>query len=167
MNRHDKRFYGILAGSLASAGLLVYYAFTHKARYVPGSSDQVRLFTMAAKKAGLPAAWGASPGLANILRRESDGWVGRVNFTYGDRAKDHSAWPGVWAELRRDIRPTRSSATGLGQLLIANVDQYYPSGRAGIGVPMDEAVGMLRYIKDRYGDPETAWKKYGTLFAGY
>ncbi len=155
------------AGVAFGLGYGVLYVFTHKKRYIPGSLEQIRLFTMAAAKAGLPSAWGASPALANILRRESDGWVGRPNFTYGDRAKDKAQWPGVWAELRQGVRATRSSATGLGQMILENVDKYYPSGRAGIGVPMDEAVGMLRYIKDRYGDPETAWAKYGTLFAGY
>ena len=35
--------------------------------------------------------------------------------------------------------------------------KYYPHGYKSIGVPVDEAVGLLRYIADRYGDPETAW----------
>ena len=36
-------------------------------------------------------------------------------------------------------------------------DKYYPKGRAGIGDPVQEAAGMLAYIKDRYGSPEVAW----------
>jgi SLT domain-containing protein len=35
--------------------------------------------------------------------------------------------------------------------------QYQPSGLQGIGIPIEEAVGMLRYIDDRYGTPDQAW----------
>jgi hypothetical protein len=136
-------------------------------RFVPGSTEQIRLFEEAALLAGLPTQWARSPGLINILKRESDGWVGRPNYTYGTRARDKSRWGEVWDELRRGIKATRSSATGLGQLILENVDKYYPSGRAGIGSALDEAQGMLRYIQARYGTPERAWELYGKLFEGY
>jgi SLT domain-containing protein len=55
----------------------------------------------------------------------------------------------------------------MGQLLLRNVDRYYPDGRAGIGNPMSEAIGMLRYIQDRYGSPERAWAQYGRRHEGY
>ena len=32
---------------------------------------------------------------------------------------------------------------------------------------MEEAVGMLKYIKARYGHPDTAWRLYGTRHEGY
>jgi hypothetical protein len=152
--------------ALVGAGGTVLYMMRQLPRYKPGSSEQRRLFTAAALSAGLPAAWGSSPALANILQHESDGWVGQPNYTY-PTWRDKTTWPVIWAELRNGIKSTRSSATGLGQLILENVDKYYPSGRRGIGNAREEAVGMLRYIQDRYGTPERAWELYGKLFAGY
>ena len=51
--------------------------------YPPDSPEAIALFTEAAKQNGQPEEWGAAPGLHNILRRESAGWVGSPNFTYG------------------------------------------------------------------------------------
>ena len=136
-------------------------------RYAPGSQEARDLFRQAARNAGLPESWADSPGLHNILRRESDGQVGRPNYTYGARARDPSQWASIHDELKAGRKTTRSSATGLGQLLFANVDKYYPSGRAGIGDPLEEATGMLRYIADRYGSPDNAWAQYGRRHEGY
>jgi|JI10StandDraft_1071094.scaffolds.fasta_scaffold185179_2 hypothetical protein len=136
-------------------------------RYAPGSAEQQALFREAAKLAGLPESWATSRGLQNILRRESDGVVGRPNYTYGERAQDPSQWGDIHDELKRGERTAKSSATGLGQLLLRNVDAYYPNGRAGIGDPLQEAAGMLRYIKDRYGNPDRAWRQYGKHHEGY
>jgi SLT domain-containing protein len=73
----------------------------------------------------------------------------------------------VHEELKsRNITAT-SSATGLGQLLLRNVEAYYPSGVQGIGNPEEEAVGMLLYIEDRYGTPDNAWSQYGKHHEGY
>lgn len=135
--------------------------------YPPNAPQTVELFERAALVAGVPVAWARSPGLHSILGRESAGHVGVPNYTYGARAQDPSAWPGVWAELRAGKITAKSSATGLGQLLLRNVDAYYPEGRAGIGVALQEAAGMLRYIRARYGDPDRAWAAYGTRHEGY
>lgn len=135
--------------------------------YPPNSPEAVALFTAAARAAGLPEAWASSPGLHHILRRESGGIVGRPNYTYGPRSKDAARWPEVHAELRAGKRTAKSSATGLGQLILPNVDLYYPGGRAGIGDAHAEAVGMLRYIAARYGDPDRAWAQYGKKHEGY
>lgn len=135
--------------------------------YTPGSPEARQLFTEAARMAGLPPEWGNSEALHNILRRESGGQVGRPNYTYGSRARDPSQWGSIHDELKNGQITARSSATGLGQLLLSNVDKYYPNGRAGIGDPLQEAAGMLRYIKDRYGSPENAWRLYGTRHEGY
>lgn len=141
-------------------------------RYVPGSPEQYALFEAAAIAAGLPQQWAREEGLVNILTRESQGWVGRPNYTYGERSRDHSRWSEVWAELRAGKKTARSSATGLGQLILANVDTYYPGAtvaerRAGIGTALNEAVGMLRYIEARYGTPAHAWAQYGKAHEGY
>jgi SLT domain-containing protein len=66
---------------------------------------------------------------------------------------------------RRNNNPfgVKSTASGLGQLLLSNVDKYYPDGRNGIGDALNEAVGMLRYIHDRYGSPEVAGSVYGRI----
>jgi len=137
-------------------------AFT-PTRYPPFAEKTKKLFEKAAKRAGLPKSWAREDGLHQILNKESDGWVGIPNYTYGDRSKDKTQWGSVHEELRQGEMTATSSATGLGQLLLRNVDKYYPAGRAGIGDPVEEAAGMLAYIKDRYGDPANAWASYGKM----
>jgi hypothetical protein len=141
-------------------------------QYTPGSREFVALFRLAAREAGLPDWWGSSDGVKQIVQRESRGWVGIPNYTYGDLKNDKAKWPAIWAELQSgelsapgDYSPImgstiRSSATGLGQLLLSNADKFYPAARFGIGVPLQEAIGTLRYIKRRYGDPEKALNCY-------
>ena len=130
-------------------------------RYAPGSPSQITLFQQAAAKFGLPTSWASSNGLIQLLKHESDGWVGRPNYTYGERARNRALWPSVIAELRAGITSATASASGLGQLLLTNAERYYPSGRKGIGVPIEEAAGMMKYIKARYGDPDRAWALRG------
>lgn len=139
-------------------------------RYAPHSAEAIALFEKAAPLAfgpaspnGVPTSWASEPGLHNILDKESDGFVGRPNYTYRDRATQESEWNGVLDELREGQITATSSATGLGQLLLRNVEKYYPSGRLGLGVPVEEAAGMLAYIADRYGDPANAWASYGKM----
>lgn len=138
-----------------------------RAVYPPRSPEAIALFEEAARAAGLPVEWARSEGLHELLDAESDGRVGRLNYTYGERERDPARWAEVHAELRRGVISAESSATGLGQLLLRNVERYYPSGRAGIGDPHEEAVGMLRYIQDRYGDPDRAWARYNSSHEGY
>lgn len=135
--------------------------------YPPGSPEQIALFEEAARRIGVPESWASDPGLINILARESGGRVGVPNYTYGARARDPSQWASIHEELRNGRITARSSATGLGQLLLRNVDRHYPSGRAGIGDPVEEAAGMLSYIRERYGHPSTAWARYNTVHEGY
>lgn len=135
--------------------------------YRPGSPEAIALFREAARVAGVPESWASSQALHNILSRESGGVVGRPNYTYGRRANDRSQWDDIHNELKNGRITARSSATGLGQLLLSNVDRYYPNGRAGIGDPVQEAAGMLRYIQSRYGSPEVAWARYNTRHEGY
>ncbi len=125
-------------------------------RYAPGSPEQVRLFEDAAGAAGVPTAWASDAAFQKILRKESDGWVGIPNYTYGSLKNDKSKWPLVWQQLQAGIIVTKSSATGLGQMTLSNTDAHYPAGRMGIGDAHNEAVGMLRYIKKRYGTPQAA-----------
>lgn len=159
--------------------------------YAPRSPEAVALFRAAANFAGFPLEWAdpASPdgdGLHSILARESKGYVGIPNLTYLPRSKDPATWPAIWAELRRGkmtgARITsgpsaglKSSATGLGQLTLTNIRlknadgsyKYYPSGPQGIGDPFEEAIGMLRYMADRYGSPANARAGYGKQSFGH
>ncbi|NIR02815.1 MAG: hypothetical protein GTN78_21865 [Gemmatimonadales bacterium] len=144
---------------------LVYPAWEPQ-RYVPGSSEQVALFEQAAPVAGVPTSWASNRDFITVLRRESNGWVGIPNYQYGDFSRDRDKWPQVWAELRspgyecpkkvEGVTGKFTCATGLGQMIPSNVDAYYPDGRAGIGDALNEAIGMLRYIKARYGTPSAA-----------
>lgn len=135
-------------------------------RYRPNTKEAYDLFASACEYLELPLVWATSTGLHKILAKESRGYVGIVNYTYGDRAQP-AHWEAVHRELKNGRKTARSSATGLGQLILANVDCYYPSGRRGIGRAFEEACGMLAYIKDRYGSPDRAWKRYGTAHEGY
>ena len=127
--------------------------------YKPGSDAQIALFQQAAVVAGVPAAWASDPDFIKIYGEEDGGWVGRPNYEFGKVANTSHAdeWPALWADWRANLWPAvKSHATGLGQVQPDNIKAYYPQGLAGIGDPLNEAVGMLRYIKHRYGDPTKA-----------
>ena len=126
-------------------------------RIFPGSPQAIELFGRAAQEAGLPVEWARDGGLHSILSHESGGYVGRPNYSYGERAKNPALWPAVWAELREGVNSTGHSGTGLGQLQLDNVRLYYPHGVGGIGNATEEAIGMLRYIHARYQTPSNAW----------
>lgn len=132
-------------------------------RYAPGSQEAVNLLAAAAARAGLPVEWATSKATHELMRRESGGWVGRPNYTFGAVSSVVRAaeWPLVWARLRAGEVWTKSTATGLGQLLSSNAQKYYPDGLMGIGDPLNEAVGLLRYIADRYGSPQIALAMHG------
>jgi hypothetical protein len=126
-------------------------------RYKPGSPEQVQLFESAAAEVGLPQSWASESAFQTLLKKESGGMVGIPNYTYGSNIRKHpEKWPMIWEQLRAGIKTTKSSATGLGQMTLPNVDKHYPEQRHGIGDPRNEAIGMLRYIKKRYGSPEAA-----------
>ena len=136
---------------------------------------------------GIPSEWGdynnpEGKALHNILKKESQGRVGQLNYTfrkavakrdgYSGGKMPNSDWygekyAGTWQTIISKLRRGKvflgvsSSASGLGQLLISNVRKFYPSGLAGIGNPIEEAAGMLLYIKSRYGTPTEAWAQYG------
>lgn len=140
--------------------------------YPPGSQKQVALFRRAAKLIGVPESWASDPGLRYILAHESAGIVGIPNYTWGWRSKEAACWPAIHEQLRRGLVPQGRSASGLGQLKVytkdqqgrplppghkhGGVDTFYPNGRAGIGDPLQEAAGMLAYIRSRYGTPAAA-----------
>ena len=83
-------------------------------------------------------------------------------------------WPICWEQARNfksghkqkvksdgTVVNQYSSATGLGQCLSRNAAIFYPDGVNGISDALNEAVGMICYIYDRYGDPDTLGTAYG------
>jgi len=131
-------------------------------RFPPGSQECYVLFSAACQSAGLSEEWAKNPEIYEILKKESNGRVGVLNYTIPKQETPESFREKANSRPPRDGFPgARSSASGLGQLLLSNVDKYYPDGRAGINNPLSEAVGMLRYIQDRYGSPKVAWEMYG------
>lgn len=142
-------------------------AYPVKDVYRPYTADAYRLFLRAARDEGLPLSWAIADSLHKLIDEESDGEVGRPNYTYGWRSRDPDQWASVHEELRRGRITARSSATGIGQLLLGNVEIHYPSGRAGIDVPLEEARGMLSYIEARHTNPDRAWSRYNLLHEGY
>jgi len=135
--------------------------YERKDYYEPGSDDLTDLFRSAAKVANVPASWAESEALHKIVKAESGGWVGIPNYTYGDKKSDRSRWKEVHNELKRGEITARSSASGLGQLILVNVKSYYPSGVDGLGNELEEAVGMMLYVEARYETPEIAWGNHG------
>ncbi len=135
--------------------------------YPPNSAELTELLAVASGEAGTPAQWAADPAMHRLIAKESGGWIGRPNYTYGQRNDQRfprnisntsmrHMWPEVHEEIRQGIKGAKSTATGMGQFIISNVDMYYPDGRAGVGDALNEATGMLRYVRDRYGDPARA-----------
>lgn len=131
-------------------------------QYKPNSPEAKELFKFIAIKYGVPD-WSQDPDLHYILSKESNGWVGVPNYTYGVRRVNKNLWPDVWAELKAGKVTTKSSATGLGQLLSSNAKKYYPNGVNGIGDAQNEAVGFVKYILDRYGSPAVARSVYNQI----
>jgi len=176
---------GVIGGSLVIGALSmpggavpgVRYSSRFRARrYPPHAAATKELFREAAVRAGFPAEWGDMTGLHEILDKESGGHVGALNYTFEQdlglnsyNAQDQGE---AFRRMREGYRQgitgralaghigVRSTATGLGQLLHTNAVEYYPDKMDGLGDPMNEAIGMLRYIRARYGDPETAWRFY-------
>jgi hypothetical protein len=137
--------------------------------YPPGSDKMKTLLKTALGAAKLPLEWADWQETHNILKKESDGKVGIPNYTYQSVASNIKRHPEKWKELiwplaRADTPGTykgRSTATGLGQLLSSNVKIFYPTGVDGIGKALPEAVGFVKYLYSRYGDPRVAWSVYG------
>jgi len=148
-----------------------------QARYVPYSDDAKALFREAAKYAGLPEAWADYPGLHYILHEESGGYVGRPNYTFNflfgkkfNQPSRKDEWYKAWdiialdetyAQAKTRHPKFTSRASGLGQLQPENAKKFYPDKMKGVTDPLNEAVGMLRYIKSRYGSPQVARSVYG------
>ena len=151
-------FWGAVALSLRRRETAPAITYPGAKQYKPGSPEQIALFENAADTAGVARSWASDPDFITLLRRESNGWVGIPNYTYGSITKDRSKWPLIWEQLKAGIITTKSSATGLGQMTLPNTDAHYPAKRQGIGDAWNEAVGMLRYIKKRYGTPAAARK---------
>lgn len=133
-----------------------------KNTFTPGSKDAQVLFMAACQAADLPKDWCNKESLHRILSRESNGVVGRLNYTIKWHDVDSFKEQALSSPVNNPIW-ARSTASWLWQLLLSNVDKYYPDGRKGIWDPLNEAVGMLRYIKDRYGNPDVAWSVYGKI----
>lgn len=133
-------------------------------QFVPWSKKCKELFMYACSVSWLPVEWADSEALHRLLQKESAWRVWVMNYEF----KKSVAWEILdfkdyvlensdltsWAISKRLW--TVSNATGLWQMLISNVDKYYPEWREWIWKPLNEAVWMLKYIKDRYWSPENA-----------
>jgi len=136
--------------------------------FPPHHPNTKRLFQAACQAAGIGVAdeWWNNKNLHRLLNKESWGVVGCLNYTMTRKKQknpidaDQFRTAAINSTLRN---PTKhlSTASGLGQMILTNVDAYYPDGRRGIGDPLNEAVGMIRYIYDVYGDPTTAYSMHG------
>lgn len=131
-------------------------------KFQPNSPDAVMLFRIATKIANLPEDWAKNEKLHSVLARESNGKVGVLNYTIKSMGLDQF-YARANASSAHNPIGAKSTASGLGQLLLSNVDKYYPDGRKGIGDPINEAVGFIKYIADRYGNPDIAYQMYGKI----
>jgi hypothetical protein len=137
--------------------------------FPPYSNAAKTLFKVAAQYASqLDPTYGVEWNWSNdwseiykILWKESGWQVGRLNYTI--KWMSTSEYKKIALSNSNSKNPlwTRSTASWLGQLLLRNIDKYYPSGRSGIWDPIEEAIGYLRYVGDRYGNPKTADDMYG------
>ena len=137
--------------------------------YPPGSQKMIDLLKRALIAASLPQGWAEWQETHNLLHYESGGIVGVPNYTFNeirDNIKEHpEEWKrGVWPLLKKGQGPSENpsqTASGLGQLKAGNVLSFYPYGYDGIGDALSEAIGFVKYVEDRYGDPRIAWAVYG------
>lgn len=130
-------------------------------RFPPRSKEAQILFSAALQATWLPKEWFNMPELHKILESESNWRVGITNYTV-PKSMSIEEFKARAVRNPNHNNPiwVKSTATWLWQLLLSNVDKYYPDWRNGINDPLNEAIGFLRYIKDRYGDPRTAFSVY-------
>ena len=130
-------------------------------RFPPNSTDAKLLLKIAAQSANIDISWSENKKIHEIMGKESwGGQVGILNYTVkwmsGSEFKRRAL-----ASKKDNPIGSYSTASWLGQLLLCNVDLYYPSWRHGIWDPIDEAIWFLKYVKDRYGTPDEASRIYG------
>jgi len=125
--------------------------------FAPNSAEAKKLFTLATTKAWVPSEWGSSASMQELLRKESWWKVWILNYTI-PKSIDLSEFRSTAIEKSGMKNPfwVKSTASWLGQMTLTNVDKYYPSWRQGIWVPLEEAIWMLKYIKERYWSPDAA-----------
>lgn len=135
-----------------------------KKRFVPGSRDAIILFTVACQSAWLPVEWAKSKSTHEILWHESNWKVWILNYTMKNISTETFKQK---ATSNYSNNPTwvKSTASGLGQLLLSNVDKFYPDWRAWIWDALNEAVWMLRYVKDRYWSPDVCMSVYWKMWS--
>jgi len=130
--------------------------------------DTIILFKIACRVAGINESWAENPHLHKILSNESAWIVGNLNYTI--------KWMSLWEYKNRALSSnnknpiwSKSTASGLGQLLLSNIDKFYPNWRKWIWNPIEEAVWFIKYIEDRYWNPDIAisvyWKKWSYINA--
>jgi hypothetical protein len=129
-------------------------------KFRPWSREAQILFHAACQAASLPIEWAKSEGLHKILSSESGWVVWRLNYTIHWHSPETFKAKALSSRMNNPIWSV-STASWLWQLLLSNVDKYYPDWRNGIWDALNEAVWMLRYIKDRYWSPEVAISVYG------
>lgn len=135
-----------------------------KRNFRPWSKDASVLFLVACQAANLPLEWCNKESLHRLLAHESNWVVWRLNYTIKHETPSSFKEKAVSSSSKNPIWVT-STASWLGQLLLENVDKYYPDWRDWIWDPLNEAVWMLRYIKDRYWSPDVAWQIYGKTWS--
>ncbi len=136
-------------------------------RFEPWSKEAQELFTYAAMKAGLPKEWWNNKWLHYILKNESRWIVWVPNYKMVER---HITWEDLkkvnsnisWENVAWTVWVS-STATWLWQLTLSN-EKYLPNWRNSIWVPLDEAIWMLRYIDDRYGNADIAYNMYWKIW---
>lgn len=146
-------------------------------KITPGSKDAIQLFTLAAMSMkpnmSIEEAkqWGMSEDLHFILAHESGWIVWLENYTLKNAGIDWKTMKNRSLE-RSDLDGNRlagsefwvvSTAIWLGQLTMSN-EYLLPHWRKSIWIPLEEAIGMLQYIRERYGRPDIARKVYGTTW---
>ncbi len=132
-------------------------------KFKPWSKEAITLFKIACKIAKIDDSWADNPHLHKIMSNESAWVVGRLNYTIKWISLSQYKAKALKSDIKNPIG-SKSTASGLGQLLLSNIDKFYPNGRKWIWNPIEEAVGFIKYIEDRYWNPDVAmsvyWKKW-------
>ena len=91
-------------------------------------------------------------GLQNILRRESDGIVGRPNYTYGSRAKDPSKWDSIHQELQTNVSMRMEIGEG-GEFVLSGRGELHLAILQGVGERYDTPYfdNLKRYARRPIG----------------